>query len=122
MRGQWLGTYTGTNSGTATVDVDEIGNRFRGYAYLFENNPALPDTRAEINVAEPAGNSLVAQLPVSPLNRNTGGAAVASNYPPGTTFPNYADVQMSWTPIQLTASWKTNINTSGSMTPGGNAS
>jgi hypothetical protein len=41
MRGQWLGTYTGTNSGTATVDVDEIGNRFRGYAYLFENNPAL---------------------------------------------------------------------------------
>jgi hypothetical protein len=61
-----LGTYTGTNSGTATVDVDEIGNRFRGYAYLFENNPALPDTRAEINVAEPAGNSLVAQLPVSP--------------------------------------------------------
>jgi hypothetical protein len=120
MRGQWRGTYSGTNSGTVTVDVDEIGNRFLGYAYLFESNPALPDTRAVINVVKPAGNSLVARLPLSPLIRNTGHVspweAVASNYPPGTTFPNYADVQISWTPKQLTASWNTNINTSGSMT------
>jgi hypothetical protein len=65
-------------------------------------------------------NRLVARLPVLPLIRNTGQvnswAAVASNYPPGTIFPNYADVQISWTPKQLTASWKTDINTSGSMT------
>jgi hypothetical protein len=41
-------------------------------------------------------------------------AAVAANYP-GTQFPTYADVQMSWTPTQLTISWVTDINTSGSM-------
>ena len=123
MRGQWLGTYSGTNSGDAIADIDEVGNRFRGYAYLFDSKPMFPDVRAEINVAKPAGNSLVDRLPLLPLNRTTGevGAAVASNYP-GTTFPNYADVQMSWTPIQLTASWKTNINTSGPNDPGGNAS
>jgi hypothetical protein len=116
MRGQWLGTYSGTNSGDAIADIDEVGNRFRGYAYLFDSKPMFPDVRAEINVAKPAGNSLVDRLPLLPLNRTTGevGAAVASNYP-GTTFPNYADVQMSWTPTQLTVSWKTNINTSGSM-------
>jgi hypothetical protein len=54
MRGQWLGTYSGTNAGSAIVDVDEFGNRFLGYAYLFKSNPALPDTRAVINVVKPA--------------------------------------------------------------------
>jgi hypothetical protein len=93
MRGQWLRTYSGTNSGTVTVDVDEVGNRFRGCAYLFEGKPSVPDIRAEINVAKPAsGNIIKARLTLMPLIRNTGQvnswAAPASNYPAGTIFPN----------------------------------
>jgi hypothetical protein len=97
-----------------------VGNSFRGYAYLYDSNPSLPNTRADINISKPAGNSFQARLPLSFIDRNTGvftsWTGIASSYPPGSQFPTYADVQMSWTPTQLTASWVTDINTSGSMT------
>ena len=120
MRGQWLGTYSGTNTGTAIVDIDDMSNSFRGYAYLYDNNPALPNIRADINISKPPGNTLQARLPLLCIDRNTGvftpWTAIASNYPHGTQFPTYADVQMSWTLTQLTASWVTDINTSALMT------
>jgi hypothetical protein len=120
MRGQWLGSYAGTNSGNAVVDVDEVDNRFIGYAYMYDSNVGLPSTRADINVAKPTGNSIHARLALSPLDPITGNvttwAAIASRYPAGTQFPTYADVQIAWTPGQLIASWTTDIGTSGSMT------
>jgi hypothetical protein len=94
MRGQWLGAYSGTNSGFVTVDIDEVGNRFWGYAYLWDNDPALPHTRADINVAKPAANNLVARLPLLPIDRITGEVSswpvIARKYPVGTQFPSYA--------------------------------
>lgn len=37
MRGQWLGTYSGTNSGSAIIDLDEVRNRLKGYAYMYDS-------------------------------------------------------------------------------------
>ena len=86
MRGQWLGNFTGTNSGRATVDIDEVGRRFRGYAYMYESNVGLPSTRADINVSIPTGNVLQARLPLQPIHPMTGDAttwaALAASYPP----------------------------------------
>jgi hypothetical protein len=119
MRGQWLGTYSGTNSGSAIVDIDDVGNRFNGYAYMYDNNAGLPSTRADIKVDKPAGNSLQARLPLLPIDTNTGDTtawpAIASMYPTGAQFSTYADVQISWTPTQLTVSWRTDIGNTGSM-------
>src|SRR5262249_50698277 len=101
-------------------DVDEVANRFIGYAYMYDSNVGLPPARAGINVGKPTGNSLQTRLPVQPLNPNTGDvttwAAIASLYAPGTQFPTHADVTAAWTQMQLTISWTTNIGTSGSMT------
>ena len=119
MRGQWLGTYSGTNSGSAIIDLDEVGSRLKGYAYMYDNNAGLPSTRADINVDKPAGNDLQARLPLLPIDPNSGDttvwAAIASKYPAGTRFPTYADVQISRIPTHLTVSWTTDIGTSGSM-------
>src|SRR5262249_54469869 len=120
MRGQWLGTYSGTNSGNAVLDVDEVGNRFVGYAYMYDSNAGLPPVRADINVVKPTGDVLHARLPLLPIDRITGDAttwaAIASNYPPDVRVPTYADVKITSTSTQLTASWTTDIGTSGSMT------
>lgn len=119
MRGQWLGTYSGTNSGRAIVDVDEVGNRFKGYAYMYDSNAGLPSTRADINVAIPTERAFQARLPVQPIDPITGNvttwASLAGLYPPENEFPTYADANISWTATNLTASWVTNIGTSGSM-------
>jgi hypothetical protein len=129
VRGQWLGTYAGSNSGRAIVDIDEVDGRFRGYAYMYDSNIGLPSTRADINVSIPGVNTLHARS-LQPIDRITGDvttwAALARNYPPGTQFPNYADAKVSWTTKDLTVSWLTNIGTHGSMvlpvTQAGNAS
>lgn len=119
MRGQWLGSYTGTNSGRAIVDIDEVGRQFRGYAYMYDSSVGLPSTRADINVSIPAGNVLQTRLPLQPIDPMTGDAttwaALATSYPPGSQFPNYADVKISWNAASLTASWMTDVGTSGSM-------
>ena len=72
MRGQWIGGYTGTNSGSAIVDVDEVADRLKGYAYMYDNNAGLPSTRADINVIKPSGNSFQGRLPLLPIDRNMG--------------------------------------------------
>ena len=119
MRGQWVGTYTGSNSGRAIVDIDEVGRQFRGYAYMYDSNVGLPSTRADINVSVPAGNVLHARLPLQPIDPVTGNAttwaALAASYPPGIQFPKYADAQASWNAASLTVSWITDIGTNGSM-------
>jgi hypothetical protein len=119
VRGQWVGTYTGTNLGRAIVDVDEVGGRFRGYAYMYDSNSGLPSTRADINVSVPAGNTLQARLPLQPINPLTGDATtwayLATSYATGTQFPKYADVHISWTATDLAVSWMTDIGTQGSM-------
>jgi FRG domain len=119
VRGQWVGTYTGSNSGRATVDIDEVGRQFRGYAYMYDSNVGLPSTRADINVSVPAGNVLHARLPLQPIDPVTGNAttwaALAASYPPGIQFPKYADAQASWNAASLTVSWMSDIGTNGSM-------
>lgn len=119
MRGQWLGTYAVTNSGSAIVDIDEVGGRFRGYAYMYDSNVGLPSTRAHIDVPIPQGSALQARLPLQPINPETGDptmwAALAYSYAASTQFPDYADVQISWTPTTLNVSWTTNTGTNGSM-------
>ena len=119
MRGQWVGAYAGSNSGFAIVDVDEVGGQFRGYAYMYDSNQGLPNIRADINVRVPGANNFQARLPLQPMHPISGDAttwaALASSYPPGIQFPNFADVQISWTATDLTVSWVTDIGTQGSM-------
>jgi hypothetical protein len=42
LNGQWVGRFTGTNSGTAVLEIDDRGTHFEGWLYVFEDNPALP--------------------------------------------------------------------------------
>jgi hypothetical protein len=38
MHGQWIGKFTGSNTGQAVVDIDDKGDHFEGYAFMFDDN------------------------------------------------------------------------------------
>ncbi|SAK54028.1 FRG domain protein [Caballeronia fortuita] len=47
MRGQWLGRFQATGwSGSATVEVDDLGKTFGGRVYLFSNDTSMPSAIA----------------------------------------------------------------------------
>jgi hypothetical protein len=48
MSGQWYGFYEGSNTGEMVVELDDVGDHFYGYAYLYENDHTKPATWAEI--------------------------------------------------------------------------
>jgi hypothetical protein len=45
--------YSGTNTGQIIVGIDDMGDHFRGCAYAYDNNKALPGTFAIINSTNP---------------------------------------------------------------------
>jgi hypothetical protein len=40
MNGQWLGRYTGTNSGTLVIELDDMETHYEGRAYAYDDNSA----------------------------------------------------------------------------------
>jgi len=52
MKGQWIGEYSGTNTGTIMVNIDEFSSCFQGVAYLKDNNPLLPGTAVGIRTQD----------------------------------------------------------------------
>ena len=46
MHGQWNGYYKGANTGSISVNIDEMLFTYKGVAYMNEQNPALPRTAA----------------------------------------------------------------------------
>ena len=50
MNGQWIGPYTGTNTGSLAVELDDVGGGFEGSALAVDSNPALPTVVGEFLV------------------------------------------------------------------------
>lgn len=46
MNGQWLGQYTGTNSGSLVIDFDDMGTHYEGRAFAYDDNNSMPATKA----------------------------------------------------------------------------
>jgi hypothetical protein len=72
MNGTWQGAYSGTNTGQIVVEVDDIGDHFRGCAYAYDSNKDLPSTFAIINTADKSNKSKF-KAPLFPLHPQTGG-------------------------------------------------
>lgn len=46
MRGQWLGSYSGGADGKVMINIDEVGDRFEGVAYVIPSTKELPTSVA----------------------------------------------------------------------------
>lgn len=73
MNGQWLGKYSGTNSGCCVLDIDDMVGYYGGYAYVHvENSPIpMPSTFAPIKIPSKS-NTFQVSIEVYPIHPHTG--------------------------------------------------
>ena len=118
MKGQWIGSYQGTNAGLIIVNVDECPSHYEGVAYLNEANNASPSTAAFFKTQNKGNEFSFRTGSLLPINPKTGVIDSLDNvmkfYDKGVVIPNHADVTGSWSKETLTLSWTTDIGTQGS--------
>jgi hypothetical protein len=114
MNGQWIGRYSGSNSGELVVDLDDLGTHYEGCACAYEDNTTALSTFVPI-VTSSKESSFELLLPTHPIDPRTGEVTswnqIASSFPQA-TFPNQATVRANCEDDQLNVSWTTNIGAS----------
>jgi len=117
MKGQWIGSYTGSTTGTIIVNIDERSSHYQGVAYLNESDRAVPSTAAFFRTENKEKDfqcrtGLI--LPIDPLSGTTAPwDGVKRHYPENMAVSKYADVTGSWGNDSLTLSWTTDIGATG---------
>lgn len=119
MKGQWIGTYSGSTEGKIIVNVDERPSRYQGVAFLWPTDSRLPSTAAFFDTQDKERSfsirSLISAIDVLNLNALfVPWENVKSRYPEVAAFPTSATVTGSWTDQSLSLSWATDIQTEGS--------
>jgi hypothetical protein len=118
MRGQWIGTSTGTNTGTVIANFDELPSHYQGSAYLLDDNGLVPSSATFFNTEDKNGNFNF-RANINPIDPITGVFArwenIKHHFQPGVQIPDYADVTGSWSNDLMNLSWKTPIGTNGTV-------
>jgi hypothetical protein len=114
MNGQWLGTYSGTNSGVLVIDIDDQGSHYEGHAYAFDEQENLSATIASI-VTPDKSSSQTLRVPLHALSKETGremtDEAAAAAFP-GIGLPRSASATFAVEAERLSVSATTDIGTS----------
>jgi FRG domain len=116
MNGQWVGRYTGTNSGLLVIDLDDIGTHYEGIACAYDDDTSLPSTCVFIKTTDKSNpfNGRVDLLLIDPRSGEpTTWDKISSLFESDTIVPEYADVRLDLSGDTLNVTWETNINTSG---------
>jgi FRG domain-containing protein len=117
MEGQWVGTYAGSSSGSVIINVDKCESNYRGVAYLFGDDKALPGSAAAFTTATKDKDFSIRTDWILALDRASGQAipleGIAQRYP-NVLFPKYADVKGSFDKDALKLSWTTDLGTANS--------
>jgi hypothetical protein len=67
LSGQWISNYSGNNSGTLVIDIDDVGDHHKGSACLWDNNQANPCSRVSFRTFSKAETHNL-HIPVSPID------------------------------------------------------
>lgn len=113
INGQWVGRYTGTNSGLLVIELDDMSTHYEGSAYAYDDNPALASAFASIKTPSKDTAQTVEVQPL-PIDRNT--MQVISwdeleKTHPGIAFPRTAEVSFRLDGDSLAVSARTSIGT-----------
>jgi len=119
MNGQWIGRYSGSNSGRIVADLDDRETHFEGPVTIYDDNQKMPFSWAYIKT--PDRNTVFEIcLDVFPLDPRTGDPApsweqITALFPPNISFPKKATASFSVDEDgrTLKVQWKTDIGTFG---------
>jgi alkylated DNA nucleotide flippase Atl1 len=117
MRGQWLGKFEATTwSGTITIEIDEVGGKLQGTAYLF---PAKDRFTVVVGIIVPfdetSGPAAVI-LNLSPINPKNGALVPWDQIPAvfgEIQFARHAQATIERAGNDMTVSWYSSIKTEG---------
>jgi hypothetical protein len=117
MKGQWIGDYAGSSTGTIIANIDERSSYFQGVAYLHDSGPCFPGTAIQFRTNNKdhdfsfKTNLIMVIHPYSGLPDSW--ENVKGFYPYNTTVSKSLDAQGSWNGDTLELSWTTDIGLSG---------
>jgi hypothetical protein len=116
LNGQWVGKYTGTDSGAIHLNIDEDESEYIGVAYLF-TDPKLPTVIAYFATPKTTGEFSFRTDKILAIDPATSQPvtwdSIKEKYPKDLTFADYADVRGSCDRKGLSLTWVTSIGVTG---------
>ena len=120
MTGQWTTDYVGTNTGRATINIDDAGSYYDIEAYAWDANKQLPSSYVRFQTIGKSMPQTFHGARVILISSETGTPLtddeIASLRKVSTTLPAFADITIEFSDDKLLASWKTDIGTAGQAT------
>jgi hypothetical protein len=119
MNGQWMGTYSGTNSGAIVADLDDVDTAYEGIVFLYDNNFSLPAMFADIVLPKDKTRLSLKRIGVRHSLRGSNEVLTAERLAqlfPGVRMPTYVDTEWDIKPNQISLKWSTDIGTNGEAT------
>jgi FRG domain len=63
LSGQWVGKYSGSNSGTLVIEIDDFGDHYEGSAWAWDDNPQQPSSLVRFGTTSKADSHKLNNLP-----------------------------------------------------------
>jgi hypothetical protein len=113
MNGQWLGSYSGSTTGSIIVNIDERVGHYQGMAILIEDDQSLPQSVVSFQTADQESVFHFRAGPILALDPTTGNGLTLEEmrklFGLDVRFSQYADISGTLGEQSLTLSWSTDI-------------
>ncbi|MGB7480033.1 MAG: FRG domain-containing protein [Burkholderiaceae bacterium] len=121
MNGQWIGDFSGTNTGTIMVNMDSLSTHFAGVAYVNDARSGMPGIAVFLKTKDKKHkfHLTLTRISFSPTYRGGGEFITWDQFPrifPDIVLPTNIAVEGEWSDTSLTLNWTTDIGTNGNCT------
>lgn len=118
MKGQWIGKYTGTDTGNIVINIDERSNNYDGIAFLhsdIEDIPPIAVTFATKNKENSFSLTTSGIYTENPINKSLESWDNVKKYynKEDVFIPKIVNINGSWSEENIELSWTTDIHTNG---------
>jgi FRG domain len=116
LSGQWVARYTGANTGTIVIEIDEVGDHYEGAACVWDDDLARPSSLVRFRTPSKDPSQTMPGLPVVPMDsRGTylSPEQLAAMLPAGFAYPATADVSFDLQGSTLSVQWTTPVGSFG---------
>jgi hypothetical protein len=120
MNGQWIGSYSGSSTGSIIVNIDERHEYYEGTANLIEDDHALPGSFVSFRTASKEPKFQFRTDVILALDPRSGAGLsledLKQRLGKDKVFSKYADVSGTVNHESLTLSWVTDTGVKGTCT------
>jgi hypothetical protein len=117
MNGQWIGTFSGSTTGSVIVNTDERQEHYEGIAVLIEDDQTLPHSVVSFQTKNKEPNFQFRTGPILALDPGTGNALsldeLKQRLGKHEVFSKYANVTGAVSRESLTLTWLTDTGVEG---------